>query len=120
MAPPAYMPIRGYLPLSMGRAATQWSYDITARAGITWHVGHETGSCSGQSYCIAFPKSGHSSTRMVMSRQDNNVVGIGFTIVVFYNAVSNKVLSLLLHTDSANVQSKYIDRHGANTSTSHH
>jgi hypothetical protein len=57
---------------------------------------------------------------MVMSRQDNNVVGIGFTIVVFYNAVSNKVLSLLLHTDSANVQSKYIDRHGAKTLTSHH
>jgi hypothetical protein len=35
MAPPADMPIRGYLPLSMGRAATQWSYDITARAGTS-------------------------------------------------------------------------------------
>lgn len=35
MAPSADMPIRGYLPLSMGRAATQWSYDITARAGTS-------------------------------------------------------------------------------------
>jgi hypothetical protein len=35
MAPPADMPIRGYLPLSMGRAATQWSYDITAGAGMS-------------------------------------------------------------------------------------
>lgn len=35
MAPAADMPIRGYLPLSMGRAATQWSYDITARAGTS-------------------------------------------------------------------------------------
>ena len=57
---------------------------------------------------------------MVRSRQQNNVVGIDFTIFMFYDAVSNKVLSSLLHTDSANVQSKCIDRHGANTPTSHH
>lgn len=57
---------------------------------------------------------------MLRSRQHNNVVGIGFTIFMSYNAVSSKVLSLLLHTDSANVQSKYIDRHGAKTLTSHH
>jgi hypothetical protein len=109
----AEAPIRGYLPLSMSRAATQWSYDITARARTS-----DTREALAQD--VAFPGSGHANTRMVMSRQHNNVVGIGFTIFMFYNAVSNKVLSLLLHTDSANVQSKYIDRHGGNTSTSHH